>query len=390
MKRRPDLPPGGRGQAARGLTTAAAEGRLRLAACAACGALQYPARETCRDCLGDEIVWADHSGFGTVLAATTLHHTLGDYFRPHLPLRTGSIALDGGPVVIAYLCRAGLEAGMRARVFARLDRAGEGVLGAVFENDETSKEALPMANPNCEIAGRTVLVSGANGGIGRELVAALSAAGARRIIAAVRQPATHDDPRIEAHALDLTVAASIAALAEACAQDLDIVINNAGVNANQGLLDPDDDRAARAEMEVNYFGTLAMARAFAPAMKRRGQGVIVNMLTVVAHANLPLMGSYCASKAAELSLTQGLRAELMPWGVRVVGIFPGAVDTAMSTDFPPPKIAPRQVADAVVDAITTGIEDSYVGPMAHDLRARLAEDPKAVERDLAAFLPEPR
>ena len=279
---------------------------------------------------------------------------------------------------------------MRARVFARLDRAGEGVLARSSRMTKHPRRLCQWPIPIARSPAARCWVSGANGGIGRELVAALSAAGARRIIAAVRQPATHDDPRIEAHALDLTVAASIAALAEACAQDLDIVINNAGVNANQGLLDPDDDRAARAEMEVNYFGTLAMARAFAPAMKRRGQGVIVNMLTVVAHANLPLMGSYCASKAAELSLTQGLRAELMPWGVRVVGIFPGAVDTAMSTDFPPPKIAPRQVADAVVDAITTGIEDSYVGPMAHDLRARLAEDPKAVERDLAAFLPEPR
>jgi hypothetical protein len=131
-------------------------------------------------------------------------------------------------------------------------------------------------------------------------------------------------------------------------------------------------------------------RAIAPFMKAKRQGTIVNILTVLAHANLPSMGSYCASKAAAWSMTQGVRAELMPWGVRVAAVFPSTVDTAVSIDSPPPKLRPSQVADAILMTIRTGLEDHYPGRIAADLYAGWRESHKVVERELALGLPEPR
>ena len=87
-------------------------------------------------------------------------------------------------------------------------------------------------------------------------------------------------------------------------------MNNAGINHHQGVLAATDLEAARAEMETNYFGTLAMCRAFAPVLKANGGGAVINMLSILARVNLPAMGSLCASKAAALSLTQCVRAEL--------------------------------------------------------------------------------
>jgi NAD(P)-dependent dehydrogenase (short-subunit alcohol dehydrogenase family) len=168
---------------------------------------------------------------------------------------------------------------------------------------------------------------------------------------------------------------------------VDILVNNAGANFGRGLLQDKTLDNARTEMQVNYFGPLALIRAVAPAMKKRGAGVVVNMLTILSHVSMPLLGSYCASKAAAWSMTQALRGELGPRGIRVIGIFPGAVDTRMSADFPPPKLSPEEVGQAVIAAIRDGGEDVYPGAMAEGLIAGLRADAKAVERDLAAYLP---
>jgi hypothetical protein len=137
-------------------------------------------------------------------------------------------------------------------------------------------------------------------------------------------------------------------------------------------------------MEVNYFGTLHMVRAFAPAMRQRRRGVIVNMLSMVSYVNIPRMGTYCATKAAAWSLTQAIRAELAPDGVDVYGIFPSATDTTMSAHLTIPKLAPATVAAAVVNAIRDGIEDQCDGLIHEELYNALRTDPKSVERRMAA------
>jgi len=233
----------------------------------------------------------------------------------------------------------------------------------------------------------TVLLTGANGGIGTALLAALRAAGARRIYACARNPkGIKAGKRVEVLKLDITDPKQVAAAAKV-AGDVDIVINNAGVNFNTPLLGRPDAANARAEMEVNYFGLLNMAQAFAPVLKRNGGGAFVNLLSILARVNLPLMGSLCASKSAALSLTQAMRAELAAQKTLVVGVMPGAVDTAMTAGFKGDKIEPADVAQAIVWALAHGQEDVYPGVMAYEVGRLLAQDMKATERFFATMLP---
>lgn len=243
-----------------------------------------------------------------------------------------------------------------------------------------------------QIRGCVALVTGANRGIGRSYVAALLANGARKIYATARRPegvadlAAANPGSVESLALDITEARAVAAAAQRC-RDVTLLVNNAGINRVSALLAAADLAAARAEMETNYFGTLAMCRAFAPVLRENGGGAIINMLSILSRVSLPLMGSLCASKAAALSLTQGVRAELARQGTQVIAVMPGAVDTDMSRDFPPPKMPPRAVADAALAALEQGIEEVYPGDMAGGIAKGLAADAKAVEKQLAAYLP---
>ena len=238
-----------------------------------------------------------------------------------------------------------------------------------------------------DIQGCVALVTGANRGVGAAYVEALKKRGARKVYAAARDPNTLTvGDGVEAIRIDTTNDADIAAAAAACG-DVTLLINNAGVNFNSALLASPDLADAREEMNVNYFGTLAMCRAFAPALKANGGGAIVNMLSILARVNLPMMGSLCASKAAALSLTQGVRAELAAHGTLVVGVLPGAIDTRMTKDFPPPKEDPADVVAAVLDAVEAGQKDVYPGGMAQGVAQGLANDPDAVEKEFAGYLP---
>ena len=239
-----------------------------------------------------------------------------------------------------------------------------------------------------QIKGATALVTGANRGIGQHYVEELIRRGARKVYATAR-----DASAIKAHGanvevidLDITNHDAIAALADK-AGDVDLLINNAGINRMAPLVASDDLQGARDEMEVNYFGTLAMCKAFAPVLKNNGGGAIVNMLSILSRVNLPLMGSLCASKSAGLSLAQGVRAELAAQNTAVVAVMPGAVDTDMSKDFPPPKMAPLDVVTTALDGIEQGLEEIYPGEMATGLNQGLAADPKAIEKELAMYLP---
>lgn len=391
VKRRPDLPPRARGRLARRLTAAAALGQFELPVCAECETVVFPVQELCRACLSDRLQWRAVSPVGRLLTRTVIRHSTDAYFQARRPIAMGTAQLDCGPVVFARLSPDCTEIGMRTRLFNVLDRSGEQVFVAMPEDAEMENNIV--ADPNRVVKGKTVLVTGADGGIGRALVEAFVKAGATRVWTASRKPlpgVPDESAIVRPVRMDVTDVASVEAAVAATGGEVEILVNNAGVTAISGLLDADTIDGARQEMEVNYLGTLNVIRGFAPAMKRRGQGVIVNVLTVLAHANLPSMGSYCASKAAALSMTQGVRAELMPWGVRVAAIFPSTVDTPASADSPPPKLRPGQVAEAVVRQIIDGTEDVYPGRIAADLYAGWRDSHKVVERELGMALPEPR
>jgi len=236
-----------------------------------------------------------------------------------------------------------------------------------------------------KLEGRTVFLTGAAGGIGRELIAALRRRGAARIYAAdITAPRT--EAGVSALALDITDPAAVAAAA-AMAGDTEILINNAGVNLRAGFIASADLAPARREMEVNFFGTLAMCRAFAPVLAARGGGAIVNVLSILAKLTNPAVGTYCASKAALLRLTEGIRAELAGQGTHVLAVMPWAVDTPMSGPFPGTKTAPGEVAEGILAALERDAEEVYFHEKSDEINRRLATDPKGIERELAKILP---
>ncbi|PVY61669.1 SDR family NAD(P)-dependent oxidoreductase [Pusillimonas noertemannii] len=236
-----------------------------------------------------------------------------------------------------------------------------------------------------QIQEKSVLVIGASGGIGAEIVRAFVQAGAREVIAAGRKPPRHLPEGVGFIEMDVVSPESVRRAAAQVADKVSIVVNSSGINEGRRLSDI-DLAGARREMEVNYFGLLNVYEAFAPAMRARKEGTFVNLLSVLAHANLPLMATYCASKAAALSLTQAMRAELAGFGVRVCAILPAVVDTAMSSAASSPKMSPIELADEIVEGVINGVEDLYPGTAAQ-LRIALQKDWKAVERSLAARLP---
>jgi short-subunit dehydrogenase len=228
-----------------------------------------------------------------------------------------------------------------------------------------------------------VLITGATGAIAQALIAALTARGAKKIYAAAR-----DVSSLTASGLIVPIKMDVTSdddvgRAAAQATDVTLLINNAGINHNTAFLLAPDLAIAREEFECNYLAPLRVVRAFAPALIAN-KGAVLNMLTILARVNLPLMGSYCASKAAALSLTQGLRAELGAKGVRVAAALPGAVDTRMTAGLPIPKMSPADAAAEILDGFEKGEEEIYVGDMARGLAAGLASDPKGVERQLAS------
>jgi short-subunit dehydrogenase len=186
--------------------------------------------------------------------------------------------------------------------------------------------------------------------------------------------------------LDVTDTDSVAKAAKAC-PDVSLLINNAGWNSNEGLFSANAIDNARREMETNYLGTLAVSRAFQPVLAGNGGGALVNLISVIAHSNVPLMATYAASKSALLSLTQALRAELRQQGTHVMGVLPGAVDTPMTPGFEGMKMRPQQVAEALIQGLKARMEDIYPGGMASGVFSGVALDAKAIEGDFANYLP---
>jgi NAD(P)-dependent dehydrogenase (short-subunit alcohol dehydrogenase family) len=240
-----------------------------------------------------------------------------------------------------------------------------------------------------EIRNAIALVTGANRGIGRALVAALLRTGAKTVYAASREARNLEatlavDPkRVQPLLLDVTDRAQVAAL-PARLRDVTLLVNNAAVLHFGGILDVPVETVA-AELDTNFYGKLLMARAFAPVIQGNGGGAIVNMLTLVALASMPGLSVYNASKAAAWSMTQSLRASLAGKGVAVHAVFPGAVDTDMLAGVEMPKASPEDVAAAIVAGVAADQEDIFPDPMSAQVYAAWRQDHKAVERQFASL-----
>lgn len=222
-----------------------------------------------------------------------------------------------------------------------------------------------------DIKGRTILVTGANRGLGRQFTQALLAAGAAKVYAGARDPQSVTQPGVQAVRLDVTDAESIAAAA-AVLTDVDVVVNNAGIMQPASLLASSDIGAIHKIFDVNVWGLLAVTQAFAPVLKRNGGGVVVNVLSVLSWVALPSSGAYSASKAAAWALTNGLRHELRSQGTRVVGVHPAYIDTDMTAGVAAPKSTPEQVVAEVLRALADGRDEVLVDDVGRHVKQSLS------------------
>jgi NAD(P)-dependent dehydrogenase (short-subunit alcohol dehydrogenase family) len=234
-----------------------------------------------------------------------------------------------------------------------------------------------------KIAGTIALVTGANRGLGRAYVEALLAAGAARVYAGARDPASIGDPRVTPVRLDVTRADEVAAAAALC-RDVTLLINNAGIMLMTPMLADGSDEAMRREMEVNVFGTLAMIRAFAPVLAANGGGAIADMLSVVSWFTSPFNATYGASKQAELAVTDAARIQLKGQGTRVIGVYAGYIDTDMAAGVDAEKISAREVAEATLAGVEAGLDHVPVGARAAETWRARCEAPAGLEAAMQA------
>lgn len=217
--------------------------------------------------------------------------------------------------------------------------------------------------------GAVVLVTGANGGIGTHFVQEALSRGATKVYASARSPKAWGDDRIVPMKLDVSDPASIRAAAEA-ATDVSILVNNAGIApSTTSLIDIDDDEL-RAVMETNFFGPLAVARAFAPALSAQRDATLIDVHSLLAW--YATMGVYSVSKAALWSATNALRLELAPSGVHVVGVHVGYVDTAMAAHATAPKVDPADLVRQVFEATEAGQYEVLADDLSIQVKAGLS------------------
>jgi NAD(P)-dependent dehydrogenase (short-subunit alcohol dehydrogenase family) len=235
------------------------------------------------------------------------------------------------------------------------------------------------------IANKTVLITGANRGIGQALVNEALKREAKRVYAAARNGAPHSDPRVVPLTLDVTNDAQIERAVE-LVDSLDVLINNAGIAIYDDLRDA---TVIERHLAVNLYGPLKLTRAFLPHLTR-SQGSVVNNLSLAAIAPLPMISGYSISKAAALNMTQALRAHLTSQGVSVHAVVLGPIDTDMNRGFNIPKASPDSAARGIFAGLENGEEEIFPDPASQSIAAGWRNGiAKALEGQFAAFLPQP-
>jgi len=220
----------------------------------------------------------------------------------------------------------------------------------------------------------TVLITGANRGLGLAFAREALARGARKVYAAARDPASVTLPGVVPLKLDVTNADDIAAAARACG-DVTLLINNAGIAATGGFLAEDSIAAAQRHLDTNFFGPLRLTQAFAPVLAANGGGAILNVLSVASWISGPLLGNYGMSKAAVWAMTNGTRIELREQKTQVLGLHVGFIDTDLTTGLDVPKLAPDAVVRTTFDALEAGASEILADDFTRQVHAGLSADP---------------
>ncbi|MBP7567588.1 MAG: SDR family oxidoreductase [Burkholderiaceae bacterium] len=229
----------------------------------------------------------------------------------------------------------------------------------------------------------TVLITGANRGIGLAFAREALARGARKVYAGARHPASVTLPGVEPIALDVTDPAAVAAAARH-ASDVTLVVNNAGIASFGGFLAEDGEASARAHLETNFFGLLRVSQAFAPVLASNGGGALLNVLSVASWINSPMLSVYGASKSAAWALTNGLRHDLRAQGTQVLGLHMGFVDTDLTRGIEMPKSTPEAIVRRAFDALEAGAEEVLGDELTQQVKRGLSAEPGIYLRDARA------
>ncbi len=233
------------------------------------------------------------------------------------------------------------------------------------------------------ITNKTVLITGANRGIGKALVDEALRRGAKKVYAGTRGPMQHPDKRVTSLTLDVTSASQIQRAVDEV-DTLDVLINNAGVAIYDDLSNLE---VIEKHLAVNFLGLLKVTHAFLSLLKR-SKGAIVNNLSMAALAPLPVIPSYSISKAAALNMTQSLRALLVADGVTVHAVVLGPIDTDMNRGFEIPKASTESAARGIFDGLEKNEEDIFPDPASQSIAENWRNGvSKTLERQFAAFVP---
>jgi NAD(P)-dependent dehydrogenase (short-subunit alcohol dehydrogenase family) len=227
-----------------------------------------------------------------------------------------------------------------------------------------------------KVEGAVALVTGANRGLGAAIADALLDAGAT-VYGAARDPRSITNDRVIPIRLDVTNSHDVANAARTCG-DVSILVNNAGILRASPSLAPGAVEAAREELETNFFGSMRMARAFAPVLRDNGGGALVNVLSVLSFVSMPQGATYSASKSAAWSLTNALRIELRQQGTLVVAVHAGFIDTDMAAAVSGEKVSPESVAQQIVAAVGADAEEVLADPTSEMVKAALPDDLKTL------------
>ncbi|WP_296001494.1 SDR family oxidoreductase [Rugamonas sp.] len=225
-----------------------------------------------------------------------------------------------------------------------------------------------------DIKNSVAFVTGANRGLGLELVKQLQARGAAKIYAGVRDVNSMALPGIIPVKFDVTNPDDIAAAAAQCG-DTTLLINNAGIARPVGFLADDSIEVTREIFEANVYGPLRSAKAFAPVLGKNGGGAIVNVLSIASWTNSGLMGPYAMSKAAAWSLTNGLRNDLSAQGTQLVGVHVGFIDTDLTKDIDAAKVSPQDVAAQILDGVQAGAKEVLADDITRKVKRGLSDEP---------------
>lgn len=219
-----------------------------------------------------------------------------------------------------------------------------------------------------------VLVTGANRGLGLEFARQALAAGAKKVYAAVRDPAMVKLEGVVAIRLDVTKPEQVAEAAAACS-DVTVIINNAGIATLGELLSADSIHAARTMFETNVIGMLAVSQAFTPVLAKNGGGAFLNVLSVASWFSPRGLGAYAVSKSTAWNLTNGLRTELRQQGTQVMGLHVGFIDTDLTAGIDMPKQSTAFVVESAYAALERGASEVLIDEASQQVRQGLAANP---------------